>query len=186
MIGNCSYQRNDKNEHSFIGSLLVRVKKVIGRLYGAVASYDETKLFRLSAAVEGKYKVDFESSVADNFDCNISSPNGLRQTHSLAMILTQKAGEDDDSKHGTFPRLKKSLVEELKGVPVVHYQGPKKPDMPSDDSNRFGASSFACSNSQETGRKYLLPINNCIMFCATSSGLIQRNISFGDLGCIYS
>ena len=66
-------------------SLIVREKKIIERLYdyGAVSSYDETKLFRSSAAVEGN-RLSTESilkheshglvqAVADNFDCNIIS-----------------------------------------------------------------------------------------------------------------
>ena len=30
-------------------------------------------------------------AVDDNFDCNISSMNGLRQTHSLAVMMLQSA-----------------------------------------------------------------------------------------------
>ena len=67
--------------------------------FGIVCSYDEIKLFRTSAAFEGN-KLSTDSvlrdhnsgliqAVSDNFDCNISSPNGLKQTHSLAMLLAK-------------------------------------------------------------------------------------------------
>ena len=139
MIGNIvTSQSQRRNIQLLLAlSLLVREKKVIERLYdyGVVSSYDETKLFRSSAAVEGN-KLSTESilkseshglvqAVADNFDCNIASPNGLRQTHSLAMIMTQKVSDDSkDRKHDRFPRLKKSIVKDkdLKDVPLIHYQ----------------------------------------------------------------
>ena len=82
-------------------SIMVRKKSTIEHLYdfGVLSSYDELKLFRSSAAVEGNKastksilknsSVGLVQAVADNYDCNISSPNGLRQTHSLAMIMTQ-------------------------------------------------------------------------------------------------
>ena len=35
--------------------------------------------------------------VADNFDANISSQNGLKSTHALAMLLTQPQPDIDES-----------------------------------------------------------------------------------------
>ena len=63
----------------------------------------------------------------------ISSQNGLKQTHSLAMLLTQPESKNtDNDKRKTFPRLKKCGLKDvvLKEVPVKYYKGPKKPDMP--------------------------------------------------------
>ena len=37
-------------------------------------------------------------SVADNFDANISSQNGLQSTHALAILLTQPQKEQNDEK----------------------------------------------------------------------------------------
>ena len=59
--------------------------------------------------------------MANNYDCNISSPNGLRQSHALAMIMTRvnvDAAEDNDDE--TFPRLKRNVVKdkELKDPPM--------------------------------------------------------------------
>ena len=71
--------------------------------------------------------------VADNFDCNISSQNGLKQTHSLAMTLTQEANPNDEKiKERTFPRLKNSKLSDdaLENVSIEQYHGPKKPEMP--------------------------------------------------------
>ena len=46
--------------------------------------------------------------VADNFDTDISSPNGKLSTHSLAMIIIQPTHEDDTPPNETIPRLNKS------------------------------------------------------------------------------
>lgn len=66
--------------------------------FGVTCSYDETVRFKASAAAEAVKKtalrgiedsnVGLVQVVADNFDANISSQNGLRSTHALAMLLT--------------------------------------------------------------------------------------------------
>ena len=74
--------------------------------------------------------------VADNFDVNISSQNGLKQTHSLAILLAQtKREEDNDEGYGSNPRLKKYEMKNsvLEDVPVHYYKGPKKPPMPENE-----------------------------------------------------
>ena len=41
-------------------------------------------------------------AIADNFDANISSQNGLKSTHALALLITQpqeEANIDDSNKH---------------------------------------------------------------------------------------
>ena len=67
--------------------------------YGVTCSYDEALRFRGSAASAASQDVSlrgisntskgFIQAVVDNFDTNISSPNGLRSTHTLALLLVQ-------------------------------------------------------------------------------------------------
>ena len=62
-------------------------------------SYDEVLCFKSSAAhaaAKNREKIGISSTgggliqaVADNFDANISSANGLKSTHALAILLTQ-------------------------------------------------------------------------------------------------
>ena len=68
-------------------------------------------------------------TVIDNFDTAISSQNGLKQTHSLAMLLTKpESNVIDDNTNETFPRLRKSDLKDvvLKEIPIHYYKGPKK------------------------------------------------------------
>ena len=69
--------------------------------FGVTSSYDEFLLFKDSAAYAAMKRgyQDVKSSeenhkliqgIADNFDCSISSPSGLKQTHSMAVIMTQE------------------------------------------------------------------------------------------------
>ena len=68
-------------------------------MYGVTTSYDELRWFWCSAAAamasvpRGLAHSDSQHGlvqvVADNFDTQISSPNGQKSTHGLAMILTQ-------------------------------------------------------------------------------------------------
>ena len=123
-------------------SVVGGLAKIVERLhdFGAVASYNELRLFRSSAAVErNKEFLQVMTSdsliqvVADNFDCNISSQIGLKQTHSLAMIVIQDANPNDNKiKERTFPRLKNSRLSDdaLENVSIDQYHAPKKPEMP--------------------------------------------------------
>ena len=62
-------------------------------------TYDELLRFKTSAAVaaneERSLRGMFDSrfgliqAIADNFDANISSQNGLKSTHGLALLFTQ-------------------------------------------------------------------------------------------------
>ena len=122
---------------------MVNKKEMVEHLheYSAVCSYDELKRFRSSAAFHASSKLNstlrnhnagLVQSIADNFDCNISSMNGLRQTHSLALMMIQ-SGEDNNSKRDDiFSRLKVADMkdEDLPGVDIIPYRGSKKPDMP--------------------------------------------------------
>ena len=112
-------------------------------------NYDEVQRFKASAA---KAAVDLASQrgvtdaaggliqvVADNFDANISSQNGLISTHSLAMLLTFKDGTSETSSDETA--IRRLTREEMKmpvaeDVAVHRYKGPKKPDMPEQMARR--------------------------------------------------
>ena len=80
--------------------------------FGITCTYDEILRFKSSAAHAASkekqlhglldHKVGIIPAVADNFDANISSPNGLKSTHALALLLTQmQANKPDDNE----PRL---------------------------------------------------------------------------------
>lgn len=129
-------------------AIMVRKKKLVEKLhqFGVVSSYDELKRFRTSAAAFASTKITTRvlrhhsqglvQGVADNFDCVISSMNGLKQTHSLALIMTQHGEVDDEKVESTIPRLKKADLTDvdLRDVPIPEYQGPKKPSMPHQQS----------------------------------------------------
>ena len=70
--------------------------------FGVTCSYDEVLRFKASAALDAAHdlssnsraitesKVGLIQAVADNFDANISSQNGLQSTHALTLLLTQE------------------------------------------------------------------------------------------------
>ena len=109
--------------------------------FGALCSYDEVRISRASPAVEGNkrgtaavmqdHTVGLVYVIADNFDCNISSSNGLKQTHSLVMLWAQLDSGNHvsrgDKRDETFPRVKKSSLKDssLNDVSVFRYHGPK-------------------------------------------------------------
>ena len=125
--------------------VLVSRKTLIETMFDfrVTCSYDEVQRFKASAA---KAAVDRASQrgvadaaggliqvVADNFDANISSQNGLVSTHSLAMLLTFKDGTSEASSDDTA--IRRLTREELKmpvaeDVAVHRYKGPKKTEMP--------------------------------------------------------
>jgi len=77
--------------------------------------------------------------VANNFDAEISSQNGQKSTHGLAMIITQ-AGQPKpgvSSEIDEIPTIKRLKWEETKSnclalgeVNIQCYNGSKKSDMP--------------------------------------------------------
>ncbi len=105
-------------------AILVQAKQLVNQLhdYDVVCSYDELVRFRTSAAVWSAnkqscgvlshYSNGLVQAVADNFDCNISSMNGLKQTHSLAIMILQSAAKPEIEREA-ISRLKKT---ELKGA----------------------------------------------------------------------
>ena len=126
-------------------SIMVQKKETVQHLYdyGAVASYDELRRFKISSAV---YSNNQQSNgvlqhcsqglvqcVADNYDCNISSMNGKKQTHSLALIMIQHSKKNfDEDENLVIPRLKRHMLKDsdLHEVTPENYIGPKKPHMP--------------------------------------------------------
>ncbi|MES9884040.1 MAG: hypothetical protein ABW185_24600 [Sedimenticola sp.] len=121
--------------------------------FGVTVNYDEFKRFKASAAaaamsnnsphkdlLSGAHLIQ---SVGDNFDATICSQNGLKQTHSMALIMTQtmpSASPDSDSTDDP-PVIRKLRKDELKepvmpALSVHRYKGPKKPPMPEEDSRR--------------------------------------------------
>ena len=114
--------------------------------YGATCSYDEVFRFKSSAAhaaAKNREKLGISSTgggliqaVADNFDANISSANGLKSTHALAILLTQPQPDEhiNQQDSSTIKRLEKVEMSEniLPDIPIHEYEGPKKPEMPKD------------------------------------------------------
>ena len=87
-------------------SVLLSQKNLIEALYEyrVCCSYDEYLCFKASAARAAEMKTDVRGLVnankglvqvvADNFDSNVSSQNGLLSMHSLAVLLTVKEQEE--------------------------------------------------------------------------------------------
>ena len=149
MVGNIITSATSNKPTSLQISLgvVVREKATIGLLhnFGITSTYDEVLRFKSSAAhaaAKSKERLGIARSddglvqvVADNFDANISSPNGLQSTHALAILLTQTHQQDDhhDAQNSNkIKRLKKTEMsdEVTPEVPVQHYEGSKKPQMP--------------------------------------------------------
>ncbi len=98
--------------------VLLRDKRVLDQTYQyrITCSYDEMLRFKSSAAVDAAKKPNVRGliqpggpliqAVADNFDANISSQNGLKSTHALALLLTQNVkGETQSAHDGTITHI---------------------------------------------------------------------------------
>lgn len=129
-----------------LGTIL-REKSLIEQFseFGVTCSYDEVLRFKKSVAhaasrerhLQGLMdsKVGLVQTVADNFDANIASPNGLKSTHSLALLQTQLQEYTEDNQVSDNPTIRRLRKEELKEEPTLpvdiqHYNGPRKPAMP--------------------------------------------------------
>ena len=99
LIGNMITKVVGKKYPSLLVDLavLVNKKETVEHLheYGVVCSYDELKRFRSSSAFHAssmtgnsmRHHIEgLVQSVMENFDVNISSMNGLHQTHSLPRL----------------------------------------------------------------------------------------------------
>jgi len=118
-----------------VTQILLREKTFIDYFYSkfknsaAQAAADDSKLQGLFDS-----NVGLVQASADNFDANIASPNGLKSTHSLALLLTQlqENVEHLESDPTTLRRIRKDEMKEEPSPPVQiqRYNGPKKPNMP--------------------------------------------------------
>ena len=132
-----------------------REKACIQNLYdfGVTCSYDEVLRFKTSAAVSTVAEEQNPSlrpitdanegliqAVADNFDANVSSQNGLKSTHALALLLTQNKRTLDITPgyNRTIDRISRDAMKTpIKSyVKIQHYQGPKRPNMPANYPRR--------------------------------------------------
>lgn len=116
--------------------------------FGITSTYNELRRFRISAAAamakdrRGLAKFDSKDGlvqvVADNFDTQISSQNGQKSTHGLAMVITQAGQPNPERCDATdIPTIKRLKWEETKtanlslgDVDVQRNRGSKKAEMP--------------------------------------------------------
>ena len=139
-----------------IGVLMSDHKGLIKELhkYNVTCSYDETRRFRRSAAVQATRTNSLAGMsdyslgglvqiIIDNFDAEISSQNCRLQCHYMAMLATQYQlhmnNLDGLDPNSTIPRLTK---EEMKHpipceTPITVYKGAKKVNMPLFVTNRY-------------------------------------------------
>ena len=136
---------NQPTSHQIALGVLIREKKKLELLsnYGITCTYQEVRRFKSSAAAAAAAKecslqglTESNSGlvqvVVDNFDDTISSQNGLKSTHALAMLLTQPDFKGSDSQPCKICRLKHyEITEEITpDLQIQSYTGPKKPSMP--------------------------------------------------------
>ena len=86
--------------------------------FGVTFTYDELLHFKRSAATciaQSKHNCNILDCgdglvqiVGDNFDTNISSPNGKLSTHSLALLIMQPDKNDDEIQIAIIRRLSKN------------------------------------------------------------------------------
>ena len=112
-------------------------------------TYDEFLLFKGSAACvetdkdhkrcnsnDGNNKLI--QVVSDNFDCKMCSQNGVKQTHSVVVIMTQ-VHETVEKPLRAFEFIRRKTKTELSSLPsenfpIQRYQGQKNPSMPKSEA----------------------------------------------------
>ena len=69
--------------------------------------------------------------ISDNFDAHLNTQIGLKQTHSLATIITQFGNTEDGVSRKPIERLQKEQLSTitLEDIEVKIYRGEKKPSM---------------------------------------------------------
>ena len=118
--------------------LLVQKKQLIDRLheYGVTASYNEIRRFKISVAAasakqEQSIRLEKEygliQGVSDNFDVTLSTQNRLKQTHSLATIITQNDTANEPRRQFVIPRVKRENLSTVKlhDIEIKTYIGEK-------------------------------------------------------------
>ena len=128
--------------------LKIREKKAVEYLqeYGVTSSYDEVRRFKISSAYHARQKnnvmLDSQNGliqgVSDNFDANLSTQNGLKQTHSFASVILQHRKVPQEDKREAIPKLKKCELAsaKLKEPEMKIFKGQKKPSMPKSYAQR--------------------------------------------------
>ena len=74
-------------------------------------------------------KCNWQVSSQNNFDANITAPNGLKSTYALALLMTQVCPNTEEGQKDTsIKRLKKENVKDSSpsGILISYYHGPKK------------------------------------------------------------
>lgn len=126
--------------------------------YGITCTYGEVLRFKASVAKhigEQDYTARglnkggrLISSWCDNYDLKVFTPNGMRETHAMVVEWRQQPSETDERLGENapiiIPRLSKPEMNDLKlsemcQLPMIHYNGPRKPKPPSFDI-RIGTS----------------------------------------------
>ncbi len=117
-------------------------KRLVQQIHdlGICCSYDELLRFEASAAVASSNKTQLTGiqssdmglvqAIADNFDANITSPNGLKSTLAWALLITQVCPNTEEGQEDTtIKRLKKENVKEStpSGIPISYYHCPRSP-----------------------------------------------------------
>ena len=114
--------------------LLVQENLLIENLY----EYGVIRRFKISAAAASKNKNKSKikqnggliQGVSDNFDANLCTQNGIKQTHSLASIVT-KYDTPNIKARKPIPRLRKTELStvDFQDIQTKVYTGEKKPSM---------------------------------------------------------
>ena len=76
-------------------------------------------------------------AIADNFDANINSPNGLKSTHALALMMTQVCQNTEGQEDTKIKRVKKENVKYSTPPGILvsyYYHGLKESEMPEEVS----------------------------------------------------
>ena len=123
--------------------VLARKKTLIEHLnaFKITSSYQEVRQFKISAAVNAESsvvpnlnaKLGLIQIISDNFDANISSQNGRKETHGLATIICQNPSDArETTERVPIPRLPFNQLKDvqLKNVNLKFYKGVKDPPMP--------------------------------------------------------
>ena len=133
--------------------VLLKDKEMIQHMhkFGIVCSYDEVRRFRKSAAkastrITNRGLVHMSEKeagliqvVVDHFDCNISSQNGLKSTHALAMLLTQTNNNRQEvTMSDKIRRIRKeeTSTEIEYGVSVERFRWLNKTVMPKENAKK--------------------------------------------------
>ena len=125
--------------------LLIKENKRLLQIFsqlGITCTHDEGLRFRKSAATAGVKSAKLSGicdaregliqSLADNFDANINSSNGMLSTHSLAILLTQPEISTSTMRNQKIKCLSKSEMTEPIDFEVRtrNYHGTKDVNMP--------------------------------------------------------